>query len=429
MQKLKRKINNLLFGRYKHSLGNSKSTSVRSLDRLNLSLGDVRDVFEPYLAIFLAADRHWNPAQVGIALSTTSIAGILAQTPTGALIDASRHKRLMIATATLAVAISYIVIVNFSALPAVVAAQALIGISAVIVGPTVSAISLGVVGKDRLNKRVGRNEVFNHTGNVCAAIVAGLLGQFAGRIWIFYFLVVLCVVTIFSVFQIRNQDIDNTKARGDEQENDTEERATVKDLLGNRTLIIFALSVVMFYLANGALLPLVSQELTAGEQNTPSLYISAAIVVTQLTMIPVAGWAGTAANRWGRKPLLLIAFTAVLVRTVLYTISHNPWFLVSVQVLDGIASGIFTVLVVIIVADLTQGTGRFNLAQGAINTMIGIGAAISNLASGFLVKAAGYKIGFITLGVMAAIGLLWLWLKMPETKESQSQDTTKTEHN
>ncbi|MEH1964224.1 MAG: MFS transporter [Nostoc sp.] len=82
-----------------------------------------------------------------------------------------------------------------------------------------------------------------------------------------------------------------------------------------------------------------------------------------------------------------------------------------------------------IVADLTQGTGRFNLAQGAINTMIGIGAAISNLASGFLVKAAGYKIGFITLGVIAAIGLLWLWLKMPETKESQSQDTTKIEHN
>ena len=135
-------------------------------------------------------------------------------------------------------------------------------------------------------------------------------------------------------------------------------------------------------------------------------------------MILVAGWAGTAANSWGRKPLLLIAFAAVLVRTGLYTISHNPWFLVSVQVLDGIASGIFTVLVVIIVADLTQGTGRFNLAQGAINTMIGIGAAISNLASGFLVKAAGYKVGFITLGVIAAIGLLWLWLKMPETKES-----------
>ncbi|MEH1920205.1 hypothetical protein [Nostoc sp.] len=105
MQKLKRKINNLLFGRYKHSLGNSKSTSIRSLDRLNLSLGDVRDVFEPYLAIFLAADRHWNPAQVGIVLSTTSIAGILAQRPTGVLVDASHHQRLMIATATLAVAV------------------------------------------------------------------------------------------------------------------------------------------------------------------------------------------------------------------------------------------------------------------------------------------------------------------------------------
>lgn len=131
----------------------SHHQSLKALDRLNLSLGDVRDVFEPYLAIYLAVDRHWNPAQVGMALSTTSIAGILAQTPAGALVDTSHKKRLLIASATVAVAISYIVIVKFTVFPIVVAAQAVIGTSAIIVGPTIAAISLGLVGHDRLEKR------------------------------------------------------------------------------------------------------------------------------------------------------------------------------------------------------------------------------------------------------------------------------------
>ena len=422
MQKLQRVVKKLLFSQHKRGKPKPKACSIGALDRVNLSLGDVRDVFEPYLAIFLTADRHLNPAQVGIALSTTSMVGILAQTPLGAVIDASSDKRRLIAIATLTFAISYMVIVHFPAFLAVIAAQGMIGISAVIVGPAVAATSLGLVGKEHLENRVGRNEALNHTGNVIAAIVAGILGQFVGRVWIFYFFVILCILTIFSVFQIRKKDIDNTQARGDEGENT--ERASMKDLLSDaygglrlRTLIIFASSVILFYLANAALLPLVSQELTGGKQNAPSLYVSGAVIVAQLIMIPVAAWAGTTANEWGRKPLILIAFAAVLIRAFLYTLSRNPWFLMSVQVFDGIASGIFTVLVVVIVADLTEGTGRFNLAQGAINTMIGIGAALSNLGSGFLVKAAGYHIAFMTLAAIAAIGLGWFWLAMPETKK------------
>jgi predicted MFS family arabinose efflux permease len=82
---------------------------------------------------------------------------------------------------------------------------------------SVAATSLGLVGKEHLEKRVGRNEALNHTGNVIAAIVAGILGQFVGRAWIFYFFVILCIFTIFSVFQIRKKDIDNTQARGDDK--------------------------------------------------------------------------------------------------------------------------------------------------------------------------------------------------------------------
>jgi MFS family permease len=168
------------------------------------------------------------------------------------------------------------------------------------------------------------------------------------------------LISIFSVLQIRKQDIDNTQARGGSQE-DNGQPASLKDLLHDRSLITFGASVVLFYLANAALLPLVSQQLTGANKSAPTAYISAAIVVAQLTMIPVS-WAGTTANRWGRKPLILIAFGALLIRAILYTFSNNPLFLVSLQFLDGISSGIFPVLVVLIVADLTQGTGRFSLA-------------------------------------------------------------------
>ncbi len=394
----------------------SESKSERALDRLNLSLGDVRDVFEPYLAILLSADRHWNPSQVGIALSTTSIAGIVAQTPTGALVDAYGRKRWLIAVANLAIAISYMVIIHAQTLFVVVAAQAVIGISAVIVGSAVAAISLGLVGKEHLEKRIGRNEAFNHAGNVLAAVIAGLLARFVDNIWVFYFLMILCGATIYSVLQIRHQNIDDAKARGEDTENQNSEKASIKDLLSDRRLLIFGSCVILFYLASAAQLPLISQVLTNGKQNSSPIYISVAIAIAQLIMIPVAAWAGKAANSWGRKPLLLISFAAVTIRALLYTLNHNPWFLISLQILDGIATGIFTVVIVIIVADLTQGTGRFNLAQGAINTTVGIGAALSNLGSGFLVKAVGYNIGFITLGAIASVGFSWFWFAMPETK-------------
>ena len=104
--------------------------SLKALDRLNLSLGDVRDVFELYLSIYLAVNHHWSPAQIGIVISTTSVAGILAQTPAGALIDSLRQKRLLVAISTTAVALSYIVIVKSSALPVVIGAQATIGVGA-----------------------------------------------------------------------------------------------------------------------------------------------------------------------------------------------------------------------------------------------------------------------------------------------------------
>lgn len=130
-------------------------------------------------------------------------------------------------------------------------------------------------------------------------------------------------------------------------------------------------------------------------------------------------FAGTFAERWGRKPIFLIAFAVLPVRGLLYTVSDNPFFIVAVQLLDGVAAGIFGVVAIPMVADLTQGTGRFNITQGAIATALGIGASLNNLLAGYIVTMAGYDAAFLTLAGIAMLALAIFYFAMPETQQMQ----------
>lgn len=372
---------------YKH-LASSRRKSLQALDYLNVFLADVRDGVGPYLAIYLMATHHWDSGSIGVAMSASGIAGVIAQTPAGLLVDAARQKQLLIVIAAFLVAVGCIGIVLIPKLPVVVAAQALIGIAATLFPPTVAAITLGLVGHAKLDRRLGRNEAFNHTGNVGAAVLAGLLGHFLGREWIFYLVAAMSLASAISVLMIRARDIDQKLARGAVAGKDREEETQqpphvsgLTTLLKDRRIVIFAISVILFHFANAAMLPLVGQQLSEGKASGASLYMSACIIVAQLVMIPVSNLAGQFASSWGRRAIFLIAFAVLPIRGVLYTLSDNPYFLVSVQVLDGVAAGIFGVLWVLIVADLTKGTGRFNFVQGAIGTATGIGASLSTLNS------------------------------------------------
>jgi predicted MFS family arabinose efflux permease len=80
------------------------------------------------------------------------------------------------------------------------------------------------------------------------------------------------------------------------------------------------------------------------------------------------------AGAWGRKPLFLAGFAVLPIRAVLYTFSDNSFWLVGVQVLDGVGAGIFGALTPLVIADIMRGTGRYNLAQGAVSTAQGIAA-------------------------------------------------------
>jgi MFS family permease len=133
-------------------------------------------------------------------------------------------------------------------------------------------------------------------------------------------------------------------------------------------------------------------------------------------MVPMSVLAGARADAWGRKPLLLLAFAALALRGVLYTLWDHPGWLVAVQLLDGVGAGLFGALFAVVVADLTRGTGHFNAAQGAVATAQAVGGVVSTTLAGLVAARAGYDAAFLTLAAIAAGGAALFWLAMPETR-------------
>ncbi len=393
-----------------------------SLDSLNFFLADVRDGLGPYLAIYLLAVHQWDPASIGVVMTLAGIAGLISQGPAGALIDRTRSKRAVIVVAALLVTAACLMLPFVSSFGWVALTQAASAVAASAFAPAISAISLGITGPRAFTRRTGRNETFNHAGNAVAAMLAGGLAYLFGPVVVFYLMAFMAVASVVAVSCVSAKAIDHEVARGFDpaHHSDHEPPSGIKVLLANRPLLLFAVCCALFHLANAAMLPLVSQKLSQINLHMATPLTSACIVAAQLVMVPVAWLVGAKADIWGRKPLLLVGFMILPLRGVLYTLSNDPYWLVAVQMLDGIGAGVFGALFPVIVKDLTQGTGRFNVSLGALSTVFGLGAALSNSLAGFVVQQAGYDAAFLTLAGVAAVALALLWLAMPETLERPS---------
>jgi len=387
-----------------------------SLDGLNFFLADVRDGLGPYLAIYLLAVHRWDPASIGVVMTVAAMAGLVAQAPAGALIDRVRSKRAVVAVAALAVTLGCLVLPFTSSFGLVALTQAIGAVAASVFAPAIAAISLGITGAKAFTRRTGRNETFNHAGNACAALLAGGFAWLFGPIAVFYLMAAMALASIVALSCVSAEAIDHDVARGLEagQLVHGPVPSTLRVLLDNRTLLLFAICCGLFHLANAAMLPLVSQKLAQANVHLATPLTSACIVAAQLVMVPMAWLVGVKADAWGRKPLLLAGFLILPIRGVLYVLSDDPYWLVAVQLLDGIGAGLFGALFPLVVKDLTQGTGRFNVSLGVLSTVFGLGAALSNSLAGFVVQGAGYSAAFLTLAAIAALAF-GLLLAMPET--------------
>ncbi len=399
----------------------TSNQSLRALDALNFFLADVRDGLGPYLAIYLIAARGpshgWNEATVGAVITTAGIVGLIVQTPIGGVIDRTRHRRAIVVVAAVAVTSSSVLLPVVNGYAMVTATQSVAAIAGAVFAPAISALTLGLVGPTMLAPRIGRNEAFNHAGNAASAGLAALLAWRFGPTVVFWMMAVLALCSVVSALRIRPADIDDQLARGLMGSSDDRRPAGWSALLRNRPLTLFAVTAFVFHLSNAAMLTSVSQLLSriVGTDRATSL-VAICVLVAQLVMIPVAVVVGRKADIWGRKPILLTGFAVLAVRGVLYTASDNAVWLVAVQALDGIGAGIFGAVFPVVIADLTRGTGRFNVAQGAVATAQGLGGALSAGMAGAIIVAFGYQIAFWTLAVIAGAGLVLYATLMPETR-------------
>ena len=296
---------------------------------------------------------------MGLALSVGGIAGILSQTPAGALVDQVHHKRTVIAAGVGSLAVGALLIALLPTFWSIMSAQALIGASSSIFIPAICAISLGIVGHRLFDARQGRNQSFNSAGNVVAAVSMGLLGYFVSNRSIFFFVVICTLPTLLALSTIRAGEIDYERARGARTGADGSKPVGSTALLKERPLVIFLICAVMFHFANAAFAA-VRGDAGEGPRKSSMMFMSACVITTQFVITMIAAWSGRKAGAWGRKPLLLIAFGVLPIRAVLYTLTSGTVALIAIEILDGIGAGIFGVVSVFVIAD---GNARFRPIQ------------------------------------------------------------------
>jgi MFS family permease len=407
----------------------ARAFSPFSLDALNFFLADVQGAFGPYLNVFLVTQQHWSQSQVGFVTACAGLLGIAANAPVGAAIDATHAKRGAIVLALVLLSSAGLVIYFFPFYWPVLIASIVMALVGSVFGPAIAAITLGLYTRKALAGRIARNSAFDHAGNVATALLAGLVGYVFSQRTVFLLAPVAALFSALSVLSIPGRAIDHDRARGMEKTleeiSDTQSEREKGDdkkhatdygaLFKSRPLLIFGLCVMLFHFANAPMLPLVGQKLAYANPKAATAMMSFCIIAAQIVMLPIALLVGHKANSWGRKPLLLLAFAVLPLRACLYTLSDNTTWLISVQLLDGVGAGLMAPLTPLVIADITRRSAHFNLAQGAVATVQGIGASLSGLVAGLLVDYFKYNVTFFALGAAAAVALIVLYLLMPET--------------
>ncbi|MDK1403995.1 MFS transporter [Klebsiella quasipneumoniae] len=398
--------------------------SLRALCLTSFFIADVRDGLGPFLGIFLT-QRHWQAEDIGLLMTVGGVAGLLATLPAGFITDTSRHKRVLLAGVCLAITLTTLLL-WFSQKTSVVAlSQVASGICAAFVGPLIAGITLGLTRQRGFSAQMGKNEAFNHAGNFFTALIAGAIAWYWGIGGIFILMACTTLFTLIALLAIRSSDIDDDAARGLES-------AIPPALPGfailfrHTPLLIAGVTLMLFHLANAALLPMLSMRIAAAPGHlNPGLFAAATVIISQVVMIPVAIRVAGSIDKYGYWRCILLALLIMPIRASLAAASPPPpppppAMMVPVQILDGLAAGILGVAVPSFIVSLLRGSGHVNAGQSVVMLMQGAGAAMSPALTGAIAGRYSFATAFGVLSVIALVALIVWWRSAPLLTNSVS---------
>ena len=397
--------------------------SLIGLNAANFFLAEITGVVMPFLGSYLKGER-WSETAIGVAIAFGGLGVFLMQTPAGMVVDRVRQRRTMLAGASILLGVCY------GLLPLVPSEPGLVDPILFVAGaaqafflPLLGALALGLVGHASLNRTMGKNQCWNHAGNLAAALLAmGLVSVF-GVTAVFLVVPVVSVLAAGSVFIIREKEIDEDRASG--AAHGGGKGSTLRELLKDRRVWVLLVAVTLFHLANAPVIPFLGAYIK--KLNGSEVQVAAVVLVAQMVMIPVALAAGWLCDRWGRKRVFGIGLVALPVRILLYSLTKDPWMLVALQALDGIGAGIYGVVIVALCADLTKGKGGFNALTGMMATALAVGGVIGPLGAGALAEHLGYNGFFYVFAGIAVVAAAVFLTLMPETRgDKGDQDSKKS---
>lgn len=386
-----------------------KVRATRALASLNFFMADMQAGIGPFLGVYLQ-QYGWTAGPIGSVMTAGGIAGMAMTVPAGAFIDHTRKKRwAVVITGICTVVASFLILLSQSVF-VVTASQIATAIAGAAIGPAVAGMTLGIVRQRGFNAQNGRNQAWNHAGNMIGAGLSGYLGWRFGMPAIFFLAAGFGVLAIVSVLLIPERAIDHQAARGLEAgkgEGGGGKAEGFRELLRNKPMLLLAAALACFHLGNGAMLPLYGMAVVGAGKGDAAIFTAQTVVVAQAVMIGASILAMRMAAKSGYWLVLLISFASLPVRGLLAGSYIVHWGVWPVQALDGIGAGLQSVAIPGLVACLLNGTGRVNVGQGAVMTVQGIGASLSPAIGGWLAQLLGYQIAFYILGsfALASVGI------------------------
>lgn len=392
-----------------------EQAAERSLDWLNLFVGNIQTGFGPFIAVYLTT-RGWTETSIGLALSLGTVAAMASQIPAGALVDAIRHKASVVLLSVLSFSISALLFAINPAPLAVYVAEILHSFSSCTLSPAIAAISLAVAGPTVLGLRFGRNARFAAIGNGVGAVLMGACGYYVSERAVFF---VTAAMTLPALVPLAPLARLTYSGRRDSSESGPRRESPIRVLTDWR-LLVFAACVMLFTLGNAAMLPLIGNTLTKTVGGASNLVIAACIVLPQLIVALVSPYVGRIAETKGRRVVLLLGLASLPIRGVVFATAASPIPVVLIQALDGMAGACLGVLVPLITSDIAGRSGHYNLALGFVGFAIGIGATLSTTLAGWIGDHFGQPIAFASLAAFGLAACAVVLTAMPETRPADA---------